>query len=203
MRWFTSDQHFGHANIIRYCDRPFDSTDDMDSDIVERYNGLVAADDDVWWLGDVAMGDAQQTLRNVARCNGVKRLVVGNHDRVFHRPQSNRRPESEWDALYREVGFASIEHTPSSITLANGLSVVMCHFPYRGDSHDEDRFDALRPADQGRWLLHGHVHEKWRQQGRQINVGVDAWGGQPVSEAQICELIDGGAVDSAPLPWRR
>ncbi|MGV1037053.1 MAG: metallophosphoesterase [Candidatus Nanopelagicales bacterium] len=201
MRWFTSDQHFGHANIIRYCDRPFDSTDAMDAELIERYNSVVAPTDEVWWLGDVAMGNAQETLSNVAQCNGVKHLIVGNHDRVFARPHAKRQPSAKWDVIYRDVGFTSIIHAPMPMALSDGRGVLLCHFPYQGDSHDEDRFDASRPRDRGEWLLHGHVHEKWRQQGRQINVGVDAWGGLPVSEAQVCALIDGGAADSAPIAW--
>ena len=49
-----------------------------------------------------------------------------------------------------------------------------------------------RPDDTGGWLLHGHIHENWRQRDRQINVGVDAWDFTPVSEEQIAALIAAG-----------
>ena len=55
--------------------------------------------------------------------------------------------------------------------------------------------------DDGAWLLCGHVHESWRQRGRMINVGVDAWGGRPVSEEALYELIDSGPADLETLPW--
>lgn len=77
------------------------------------------------------------------------------------------------------------------------------HFPYYGDSHDQDRYGEFRPVDRGLWLVHGHVHEKWRQMGRMINVGVDAWGGFPIAEERLLELIAGGPAELPPLPWRR
>ena len=64
------------------------------------------------------------------------------------------------------------------------------HFPYEGDSHDEDRFTRWRPVDDGAWLLHGHVHTSWQVNGRQINVGVDVWDYAPVSEAALAALIE-------------
>jgi calcineurin-like phosphoesterase family protein len=77
----------------------------------------------------------------------------------------------------------------------------MTHFPYEGDSQERDRYSQARPRDEGDWLLHGHVHEAWRQRGRQINVGIDAWGGRPVSIDEITDLIAAGPRDLAPLPW--
>lgn len=58
----------------------------------------------------------------------------------------------------------------------------------------------FRPADHGGWLSHGHVYEKWRQNGRMINVGVDAWGGYPVDETNLVGLI-GEGTDRPPPPW--
>ena len=54
-----------------------------------------------------------------------------------------------------------------------------------GDSGEEDRYVDRRPADDGGWLLHGHVHERWRWHRRMINVGVDVWDYRPVAEAAL------------------
>lgn len=70
-----------------------------------------------------------------------------------------------------------------------GRKVLVCHLPYRGDSKDTDRYLAFRPIDEGKWLLCGHIHEKWRQQQRMINVGVDVWDFAPVSEETLVELM--------------
>src|ERR1035438_8529357 len=73
-----------------------------------------------------------------------------------------------------------------------GLSVLVCHFPYEGDSKDpqfEDRFKDDRPVDHGQFLVHGHTHGRWRKSGRMIDVGVDAWAGQPVSFTTVADTF--------------
>lgn len=80
----------------------------------------------------------------------------------------------------------------AALTMADTTQALVAHFPYRGDSHDWDRFVDCRPADRGRWLLYGHVHERWLQRGRMINVGVDAWSYRPVSEEELSRLLVSG-----------
>lgn len=196
MRWFTADLHFGHANILRYCDRPFAGVDEMDDALIDEWNSVVATDDEVWVLGDVALGPIAETLPKVARLHGRKVLLTGNHDRCW-RHHGDRA--AQWEPRYREAGFDAIAHDVVTFTL-HGHEVRASHFPYHGDSHDHDRFTAHRPTDTGGWLLHGHVHERWRQLGRQINVGVDAWAYRPVAEDEIVDLIEAGPADRAPLP---
>lgn len=201
--FYTADLHFGHANIIRYCKRPYASVAEMDADLVVRWNTVVSEADRVWVLGDVAMGNIEGSLLRVNELNGQKLLVMGNHDRPFYRES---RRFLEWEPRYRDAGFAemfwgAIDHTVADE--ARSQAVQMCHFPFYGDSKDQDRFPDLRPADTGQWLLHGHVHETWRQQGRQINVGVDAWGGAPVSAETLLDLIAEGPEVLSPLPWER
>lgn len=185
MRWFTADLHLGHANIIRYCNRPFATADEMNEELVRRWNERVAPDDEVWVLGDFALGPIADSLACGLRLNGRKSLVVGNHDRMF-----GTRRESDYrrwvDRYTHEAGFADVLGNVSSHV--GGVSVQVSHFPHEGDSHDADRFEEARPADDGRWLLHGHVHEKWKVNGRQINVGVDVWDFAPVAEREL-ELI--------------
>lgn len=200
-RWFTSDTHFGHSNIIRYAGRPYGNVQRMNADIVERHNACVAPDDDVWWLGDIALGNVADSLEWVQLCNGKKTLVVGNHDKPFQGPKRRRPPSPEVTQLYADAGFETIIHGFTELELITGLKIVACHFPYAGDSHDTDRSTALRPVNRGQWLLCGHIHEKWRQLDRQINVGVDAWAGRPVSEETIISLIKAGPASSPPLEW--
>lgn len=185
--WLTSDLHFGHENIIRYCDRPFADVDEMDAELVRRWNERVAPDDVVWVLGDVALGPIHHSLGLVAQLAGDKRLVAGNHDRCW---PGNRKPE-RWVQPYRDAGFTEIV-TQTELDLGDGVVVPACHFPYRGDSHDDDRFIPYRPVDHGGWLLHGHVHERWKVDDRQINVGCDVWDYAPVDAATIRALIAAG-----------
>lgn len=187
-RWFTSDLHLGHTNIIEYSTRPFDSVDAMNRALLDRWNDVVADDDDVWILGDFALGKIADTLPLVAELVGRKVLLTGNHDRCW--PGHSRRAEG-WEERYLEAGFDEIMHGDITINVGEHRPLA-CHFPYRGDSHGRDRFVDHRPADRGGWLLHGHVHERWLQRGRMINVGVDAWDYRPASEAELVHLMDAG-----------
>jgi calcineurin-like phosphoesterase family protein/RNAse (barnase) inhibitor barstar len=194
--WFTSDLHFGHANIIEYSGRPFTDAEQMNQSLIERWNELVRPGDDVWVLGDVAMGRITDTLPLVGRLAGNKHLVTGNHDRCWDGLGSRA---DEWTERYLAAGFADIHQGAIALRLG-GHEVLACHFPYRGDSQDFDRYPEARPLDAGGWLLHGHVHEQWRQRERMINVGCDAWDCRPVAEATLVALIEAGPEDLTPLP---
>lgn len=187
--YFTSDTHFGHANIIRYSRRPFQDVDGMNDSLVEAWNDTVRPTDEVWHLGDVVMGNAAESLELIAYLHGRKLLVPGNHDRCW---EGHKKPGA-WAQTYELAGF-EIMPSQTSLRLAD-REVQLCHFPYEGDSHDQDRYDSHRPADRGQWLLHGHVHDKWRQHGRQVNVGMDVWDYRPVAVESLEALIRAGEND--------
>ena len=170
----------------------------MDRALVDTWNATVGDDDEVWVLGDLAMGRLVHSLELATDLRGRKHLLIGNHDRPFHGKKVDE---------YEAAGF-ELHHGTVDLTLATNdgdgddeLPVLACHFPYEGDSGDLDRHLDERPVDRGGWLLHGHVHEKWRQRGRMINVGVDAWAGRPVTDADLMTLIAQGEQDLPPLPW--
>ena len=79
--WFTADFHLGHANIIRYCGRPFESVAEMDAAILGRLNSSVAEDDILYFLGDFCRGSGREALayRKRIRCKNIF-FVEGNHD---------------------------------------------------------------------------------------------------------------------------
>lgn len=135
----SSDHHFGHANIIKYCSRPFKDWEHMNSEMIEKWNSVVGQDDLVFYLGDLSAGLAgrYEMLRGVIRSlNGAKILVRGNHD---HQPD-------EW---YVDAGFKSVHKT-----LRVG-DVFLTHFPLV--NMVENGFDFT--GHEGfSWVLHGHVH---------------------------------------------
>jgi calcineurin-like phosphoesterase family protein/RNAse (barnase) inhibitor barstar len=191
--WFTSDLHLGHANIIRYCARPFADVAEMNAGLIERWNATVSPTDTVWVLGDVAMGHIADSLQLIGDLHGTKYLVTGNHDRCFDADRNPGGKATAWEQRYLDAGFATVHHGEVSLTLdlvdGGRLAVRACHFPYCGDSGDEDRYVDRRPVDDGGWLLHGHVHERWRWNRRMINVGVDAWDYVPVAEANLAAVV--------------
>jgi calcineurin-like phosphoesterase family protein len=196
MRFFTADLHLGHANIIRYCDRPFPTVGAMNGALIANWIEIVRPDDDVWVLGDVAMGRISETLPLVANLPGRKHLVPGNHDRCW---PGHRQVRPEHVAMYEDVGFTI--HPPILRTELGDHDVVLCHLPIAGDSRDADRYTEHRPTlDADTWLLHGHVHEKWKTNGCQINVGVDVWNYRPVPETDLIELMTTRAQTPAVTP---
>ena len=184
-RYFTADLHLGHRNIIEYSGRPFRDADQMNDALIERWNRTVAPEDEVIVLGDFAMGRIDETLPIAGVLNGRKVLLAGNHDRCWH---GHKKGVDAATDRHLDAGFDEIWQGTVELDLG-GVHVVACHFPYRGDSHDHDRFVAHRPADAGGWLLHGHVHQSWKVRERMINVGVDVWDYAPVAEGALAELI--------------
>jgi calcineurin-like phosphoesterase family protein len=216
--WWTSDLHLGHRRIIDLCNRPFATVDEMNRAIVDRWNERVDPEDTVVVLGDFAMGTIAETLALTTLLHGNKVLVAGNHDRCFHGYDDHaRRPDklARWVASYQEVGFSVVtgaaarraKFLDQALTWAlrpafgdqPALTVQLSHFPRAGESDpaNPDRYAEYRPRPVPRkreepWLLHGHVHNAWTHNGRQVNVGVDVWDFAPVSSQTLIDLITNG-----------
>jgi calcineurin-like phosphoesterase family protein len=77
--WVVSDTHFGHSNIIKYCDRPFVNFEEMNEKMIENWNNVVKDGDIIYHLGDVYFGKSNTSNFN-HRLKGRKRLILGNHD---------------------------------------------------------------------------------------------------------------------------
>lgn len=184
--FYTSDTHFGHENILRYCNRPYETVEEMNIDLVSRWNSVVGEDDIVYHLGDVVMN--VKWLWIVSQLNGIKILVAGNHDHCwdgFRKPKAITRD-------YIEAGFSRV-HSGGIVNthlMADGAHVVtLSHLPYEANIHDGRKFEGWRPKDYGLINLCGHVHDAWKISGRSINVGVDVWDFYPVPEETLLDLI--------------
>lgn len=182
-RWFTSDQHFGHLNMARW--RGFPSLGAMHATLVRRWYERVEPDDEVYVLGDAAMGRRDETLVVFGQLHGRKFLVPGNHD--YCGPWSKKA--DVWAPVYaRYFELLPVETN----TLIAGHEVTLCHFPFGTADHtDSPRFLHWRPEDRGQWLVHGHTHGHFGRlhDGRQVDVGVEGWDWGPVSEEQLAELV--------------
>jgi len=174
--WFSSDHHFGHKNIITYCDRPFDSVAVMNEELVAAWNSCVEPGDLVYYLGDFSLSPTVME-QYAGRLNGKKILICGNHDACH---PSNHEGKMVGTTRYKQ-------HFAEIFTEHEWGELLLHHMPYH-DEHDH-RYPEYRPFDQGKVLLHGHVHQRWTTNGRQINVGVDVWDYLPVHEDQIMELV--------------
>jgi calcineurin-like phosphoesterase family protein len=107
--FFTSDTHLGHANIIKYCHRPFSSVEEMDGTIIKNWNSVVSEQDLVYHLGDFAFRQHHSYRKQL---NGEIIFIEGNHDKVTG------------PGLFKEV------HKLLRIKI-NEYDITLCHFAMR------------------------------------------------------------------------
>lgn len=171
---FTSDTHFGHANIIKYCSRPFESSWQMDEELVGRWNLVVGKEDVVYHLGDFAFGrDAtQEYISKIAkRLNGTIHLIRGNHEKLAE--------SIPWR-------FASMKDY-DEVTV-EGQRIVLCHYGLRTWHHDL----------KGVWHLYGHSHGGLPPYGKSFDIGVDSWDFTPVDFQKLKPAMDARNIGKHP-----
>ena len=171
--WFTSDTHFGHKNIIEYCNRPFKTLEDMDNTIIRKWNERVKPDDIVFHLGDFCFRNSpggklgEGTIHNAIyyekQLNGKIILIQGNHD--------------------RNNSSKSIIH--NATIKFGGRTINLVHNP------EHAKYAMLNFV--------GHVHEKWKYKKEKdvscggvtniINVGVDQWNFYPITGQEIFQFL--------------
>jgi calcineurin-like phosphoesterase family protein len=157
--FFTSDTHFGHGGALGLYRRPFASVAAMNEGLIERWNATVGSDDVVWHLGDFAIRQpAGVAAELLARLHGRKHLVTGNND-----PEATTSLEA-WKSVQPYV----------EVTV-DGVSLVLCHYPFR----------SWHGMGKGWINLHGHCHGRLKPQQRQFDVGVDVWDFHPISVREI------------------
>lgn len=166
MIYFTADHHFDHANVIRYCNRPFSSVEEMNYELITRWNSKVTDNDEVFHLGDFTLGNNAEYF--FSQLSG-RIFVVNNkyhHDKrwqrhaVFHHSR-NGSVVVIVDSIY-------------SITI-NGQYVTMSHFPI--EEWDRKHYGSIH--------LHGHSHGNSRKVENRYDVGVDCWNFYPVTLEEI------------------
>lgn len=165
-KWFISDTHFFHANILKFTGddgkrtRPFDSLEEMHEYMVEKWNGVVKDGDYVYHLGDVTFQYHGAFNSLMSRLKGNKRLIIGNHDKIWNPAlQMNFQKVDLWK------GFKERDFTASHIPL---------------------RLESLRD---GNFNVHGHIHQRASPTPNHINVSVEVRDYTPVHIDEITEEI--------------
>lgn len=166
--FFTSDTHLGHANIIKYCNRPFNSLEEMNNTIIRNWNNIVKPEDTVFFLGDFCFknttGGKEGEGINVTsdswrkQLNGDIIFIKGNHDK-------NNTNNTKLTSATLKMG---------------GYDMFLVHNPE--DYNHKFKINLV-----------GHVHEKWKykiiNKNLLINVGVDIWDFKPVSFEKLYKFI--------------
>ena len=178
--FFTSDTHFGHDNIIKFCDRPFKNIEEMDYKLIENWNKKVPQDGLVFHLGDFAWGGYEFWKKIRDQLNGEIILIKGNHD------QKNMSTTAEQE-LFTHV-------TWQMFIQVENRKLWLNHYPflcYAG---------VYREPHKLIYQLYGHVHSGPNKKGQDIprlvhtypmqyDVGVDNNNYEPISWEELNSKI--------------
>ena len=169
--YFTSDTHFGHANIIKYCDRPYSSLSEMDENLVVNWNKVVRPNDSIYHLGDFTLGREEEARAYFSRLNGKISVIPGGHDKRWV-----SKGEYISKSGYPVVVLSPLETVKVNISGITQL-IVLCHY-------------AMLVWDRshyGSWHLYGHTHCNLHPLPNSLDVGIDCWNYFPVSLEQVAE----------------
>lgn len=133
--FFVSDLHIGHANIIRFDNRPW-TLEEQNDKIKEIWNSRVQDDDHVWLLGDVLWSASQANVAFLKSLNGVKFLVSGNHDGKFLKSGAAK-------SIFKEIHEGYHKHHDQQ-----GRTIILSHYPII-------QYDGVL---RGNYHLYGHIH---------------------------------------------
>ena len=175
--WFTSDPHFLHKNIIKYCDRPFSDVKEMNEVLVDNWNSVVGSNDLIFCLGDFSLGREDDTKRILQSLNGHKVLIKGNHEKSVMKKEYTR---DEFDGGIYEL----LEIKVNDEEVSDGFQdIVLCHYTML----------TWNRSHRGAWQLFGHVHGNLdgdpRISPNQLDVGVDSHNFKPISYQKVKEII--------------
>lgn len=153
--WVISDTHFGHENIIKYCNRPFSNVWDMNETMIHNWNTVVKQEDIVYHLGDVGMGGKAADLHDILkRLHGRKRLLLGNHDNGESPVLKLNFQKIRLWRMFREFG------------------ILLTHVPVHEGTLNPEKC----PVN-----VHGHIHNHVIPDSRYVNVSVEHTDYTPVN----------------------
>lgn len=177
MKYFTSDQHFGHKNIIKYSKRPFSDIEEMHDTLIKNFNNAVSQNDETYHLGDFSLDDRIVKFI-LPKLNGTHYLIAGNHDACFIKHKGHKKQIEN----YISYGFSKVFPHFTTLNL-DKETILLSHLPPADQNFENIRYFDYRPKNDGqyKYIFHGHVHEAWKIKDNCINVGVDQWNYTPVS----------------------
>lgn len=192
--FFTSDWHIGHDKAIEYDQRPFKNMSHMCESLITRFNSIVPENGVTYFLGD--MGNRPEDIRKVInRLNGLKILILGNHDKGMGTMYNCGFDVVLWGAhIYIGEHRVTMTHCPLLGTFREDTSSMKNpNENWHGESRKAHQMCAIK--DEGQFHLHGHIHSRKdklqskRVLGRQLDVGVTANDYRPLSLGEITSWV--------------
>lgn len=156
-----SDTHFNHQNIIKYCNRPYNSVREMNWDIIRKWNSVVGPNDIVFHLGDFGFGTQMELNHLLNQLNGKKYLILGNHDNKFGKK------------FYEQIGFSEVFN--KKFVVGN---IVLSHYPKQINENQINIYGHI----------HNSEPQDWYNDDKHYCVSVEKINYTPI---EISELIGG------------
>lgn len=174
-RLFTSDLHFRHRNVIKYCNRPWETVAEMDAAMIKQWNSQVSSGDDVFFLGDFGIGKGMALKEDLVRkLNGNKHIVLGNHDAMFntlHKNPDCAETHAKVANKYLKAGWNSVDII-KYLKLKDGTYVVMTHLP--PDNGIDNRYSQYKVQNNPNFkYLSGHLHAHYIKKNNMVDVAFD------------------------------
>jgi calcineurin-like phosphoesterase family protein len=169
MIYFTSDEHFDHSNIIKFCNRPFSDRFQMRDKLIENHNSVVTQDDTVFHCGDMFWKTIKEKEANeiLAQLHGKHVYIRGNHEEVIDRYASVRF----WFSGIYETYNLKVEGYPN---------IWLSHYAHR----------VWNGSHRGSYHLYGHTHAVLPEDGTlSFDTGVDAQNFYPISLTEVHERL--------------
>lgn len=181
MIFFTSDPHLFHTNILRLCNRPFETIETMNETIISNHNSVVTDNDTTYNLGDLFYKtNPTNVARTLEKFNGKIKILPGNHDKVLQQARNNGYLKDLISSGKVEIiGDFYPSQTIKVLEIEKKI-IVISHYALRSWPH----------AFRGSIKLFGHSHGKLPPLYRSFDVGVDAWNFFPVSFTQVLEKVE-------------
>ena len=169
--FFTSDHHFGHENIIKYCNRPFKDVQEMNDVLIERWNQKVGKKDEVYHLGDVGLTYKENLANILDALNGKKYLIVGNHEKTA----LQNRHKFQWVKEYYELKVRDKDGQ------GGYQRIMLFHYAMR----------TWRGEGRGNWHLYGHSHGNLPDLEDKLafDIGVDCHDFYPLSYDEVKAIM--------------
>ncbi len=170
--YFTSDHHFGHKNIIKFSNRPFSSVDEMDQEMINRWNEKVQPEDSVYHLGDVGLCSPGRLREILDQLNGTIYLIKGNHEKSA----MSCRDRFEWVRGYHELKVEDAD-------CKKGVQLLcLSHYAMR----------VWNASHWGTYHLYGHSHGSLPDlpDSRSFDIGVDCHDFYPLDYQEVKDIMN-------------
>ena len=178
MNYFIADTHFNHEKIIAICNRPFTNVEEMNKQLVLKWNNKVNEEDTVYILGDFCFKmEKQDTINLLNQLKGKKILIKGNHDKFVG--------QKDFDKCFEKIyNYLQLNE--------DNQQIILSHYP----------IIDFAGMYYGAKMIYGHIHNKYVPHKNMYCVSVECVNYEPVTLNEILEIYKDKPVEEQ-IDWTK